>query len=57
MHLYNLDRPDLKDAPFVPAMPAALAQAGPRKMLFAVISHRTFCCIIRSNPSSPWSIS
>src|SRR5579862_9616132 len=40
MHLYNLDRPDLKDAPFVPAVPAALAQAGPEEDLFALINHQ-----------------
>jgi polyphosphate kinase len=40
MYLYNLDRPDLKDAPFVPAMPAALAQAGPEEDALAVISHQ-----------------
>ncbi len=40
MHLYNLDRPDLKDAPFVPTMPAALAQAGPEEDALAVISHQ-----------------
>jgi polyphosphate kinase len=40
MHLYNLDRPDLKDVPFVPALPAALAQAGPEDDLFALISHQ-----------------
>ncbi len=40
MFLYNLDRPDLKDAPFVPQMPAALAQAGPEEDALAVISHQ-----------------
>ena len=40
MHLYNLDRPDLKDAPFVPALPAALAQAGQEEDLFALIGHQ-----------------
>jgi len=40
MYLYNLDRPDLKDAPFVPAIPAALAQAGPEEDALAVISHQ-----------------
>jgi polyphosphate kinase len=39
MHLYNLDRPDLKDTPFVPAMPAALAQAADEDAL-ALISHQ-----------------
>jgi polyphosphate kinase len=37
MHLYNLDRPDLKNAPFVSAVPAALAQAGPEEDALAVI--------------------
>ncbi|HTC88420.1 MAG TPA: polyphosphate kinase 1 [Bryobacteraceae bacterium] len=40
MHLYNIDRPDLKDAPFVPALPAALAQGGPEEDLFALIAHQ-----------------
>jgi len=40
MHLYNLDRPDLKDAQFVPALPAVLAQAGPEEDLFASIGHQ-----------------
>ena len=40
MNLYNLDRPELKDAPFVPALPASLAQAGQDEDLFALISHQ-----------------
>jgi polyphosphate kinase len=40
MHLYNIDRPDLKDGPFVPALPAALAQGGPEEDLFALIAHQ-----------------
>ena len=40
MHLYNLDRPDLKDVPFVPALPAPLAQAGPDEDLFALIKQQ-----------------
>jgi len=40
MYLYNLDRPDLKDAPFVPAVPAALAQLGPEEDLFALVAHQ-----------------
>ncbi len=40
MHLYQLDRPDLKDIPFVPALPSALAQAGPEEDLFAVMAHQ-----------------
>ncbi len=39
MHLYQVDRPDLKDAPFVPALPAALAQ-GSEEDLFALIAHQ-----------------
>ena len=40
MHLYNLDRPDLKDAQFVPALPAVLALAGPEEDLFGLIGHQ-----------------
>jgi polyphosphate kinase len=40
MYLYNLDRPDLKDAPFVPALPATLAQLGPEDDLFTLIAHQ-----------------
>jgi polyphosphate kinase len=40
MHLYNLDRPDLKDVPFVPALPAALAQAGADEDLFFLIKQQ-----------------
>jgi polyphosphate kinase len=40
MHLYNLDRPDLKDVPFVPALPAALAQAGADDELFGLIKQQ-----------------
>jgi polyphosphate kinase len=40
MHLYGLDRPDLKDIPFVPALPAGLAPAGPDEDLFALIKHQ-----------------
>jgi polyphosphate kinase len=40
MHLYSLDRPDLKDAQFVPALPAVLAQAGADEDLFALIGHQ-----------------
>jgi polyphosphate kinase len=40
MHLYQVDRPDLKDAPFVPVLPAALAQGGPEEDLFALIAHQ-----------------
>jgi polyphosphate kinase len=40
MNLYSLDRPDLKDAQFVPALPAVLAQAGPEEDQFGLISHQ-----------------
>lgn len=40
MHLYSIDRPDLKDTPFVPALPAALAQAGDDDDLFSIIGHQ-----------------
>lgn len=35
--LYNLDRPDLKDAPFVPAMPAEFTETAEDDDMFAVI--------------------
>jgi polyphosphate kinase len=35
--LYQVDRPDLKDKPFTPAVPAAIAQAGEDEDIFAVI--------------------
>ncbi|HUA20056.1 MAG TPA: polyphosphate kinase 1 [Bryobacteraceae bacterium] len=40
MHLYSLERPDLKDAPFVPALPAALAPAAGEEDMFALISQQ-----------------
>jgi polyphosphate kinase len=40
MFLYGLDRPDLKDTPFVPALPAALSQVGPEDDLFGLIGHQ-----------------
>ncbi len=40
MYLYNLDRPDLKETPFVPAVPAALAQGGQDEDLFALINRQ-----------------
>ncbi len=40
MQLYNLDRPDLKDTPFVPAVPPALALAGAEEDMFALISQQ-----------------
>ncbi|MGA2185076.1 MAG: polyphosphate kinase 1 [Bryobacteraceae bacterium] len=40
MDLYNVDRPDLKDAPFVPAVPQALAPSGDEEDIFAVIRHQ-----------------
>jgi polyphosphate kinase len=40
MYLYNLDRPDLKDAPFVPVLPLPLAQLSPEEDLFGLIAHQ-----------------
>jgi polyphosphate kinase len=40
MFLYNLDRPDLKDTPFAPAIPAALSQLSPEEDLFALLSQQ-----------------
>ncbi len=40
MDLYNIDRPDLKDAPFAPAVPQALAPGGDEEDVFAVIRHQ-----------------
>jgi polyphosphate kinase len=40
MHLYSLDRPDLKDTPFVPAIPPVLTQAAPEEDMFALISQQ-----------------
>jgi polyphosphate kinase len=40
MFLYNLERPDLKDTPFVPAVPAALSQLGPEDDLLSLIAHQ-----------------
>ena len=37
MHLYNLDRPDLKDAPFMPAVPKPLVAASAEEDIFALI--------------------
>jgi polyphosphate kinase len=37
MDLCNIDRPDLKDAPFVPAVPQALSPSGDDEDVFAVI--------------------
>ena len=37
MHLNGLDRPDLKDAPFMPATPKALVAAGADEDIFALI--------------------
>ena len=37
MHLYALDRPDLKDAPFVPAVPKTLAATTAEEDIFALI--------------------
>ncbi len=40
MSLYNLDRPDLKDAAFVPAIPPLIAQASSEEDLFALIARQ-----------------
>ena len=40
MHLYGLDRPDLKDAPFVPTVPPALSQALAEDDIFALIAQQ-----------------
>jgi polyphosphate kinase len=40
MDLYNIDRPDLKDATFAPALPQALAPSGDEEDIFAVIRHQ-----------------
>ncbi len=37
MHLYSLDRPDLKDAPFLPATPKAVVPATADEDIFALI--------------------
>ena len=37
MHLYALDRPDLRDAPFMPAVPKTLAAATAEEDVFALI--------------------
>jgi polyphosphate kinase len=37
MDLYHIDRPELKDAPFVPSVPQALALGGDDEDVFAVI--------------------
>ncbi len=37
MNLYSLERPDLKDAPFVPAIPKALAELSDEEDMFAVL--------------------
>ena len=40
MSLYALDRPELKDAPFVPAIPTDISAASEEEDMFAVIRHR-----------------
>jgi polyphosphate kinase len=40
MDLYAIDRPDLKDASFVPAIPQVLAPSGDEEDIFAVIRHQ-----------------
>ena len=40
MTLYNLDRPDLKDVPFVPAIPSVLVQTTADEDIFAAIARQ-----------------
>jgi len=40
MTLYSLDRPDLKDAPFVPAIPKDLTETSDEEDMFAVMRRR-----------------
>ena len=40
MDVYQLDRPELKDPPFVPAVPQALIQTGPDDDIFAKIRNQ-----------------
>jgi polyphosphate kinase len=40
MTLHSLERPDLKYAPFVPAVPPVLAQVSPEEDIFAVIAQQ-----------------
>ena len=40
MDLYSLERPDLKDAPFVPAIPSALVQTSADEDIFALIARQ-----------------
>src|SRR5258708_1753043 len=40
MDLHNLDRPDLKDPPFVPAIPAALLQTSSEEDIFGLIARQ-----------------
>ncbi len=40
MSLYNLDRPDLKDTPFVPAIPSVLVQTAADEDIFALIARQ-----------------
>ena len=54
----QIDRPDLKYKPFLPASPPELqARHRRRGSLHASSAGATSCCIIRSNPFSRWSIS
>ena len=40
MALHELDRPDLKEAPFVPAIPAVLLQTSPENDIFTLIARQ-----------------
>ena len=53
-HLLALDRPDLKDKPFLPAHAAGFCRQG-RRYLRSDPPARPACCIIRTNRSSRWS--
>ena len=58
MQLHDLDRPDLKDIPFLPANPRGLAETRRRRTTCsAPYAGRTSCCIIPSTRSNRLSIS
>ena len=57
MHLYALDRPDLKDAPFAPAVPKPLVPATAEEDIYCADTRgRISCCTILSSRSSRWWI-
>ena len=55
-HLLAIDRPDLKDKPFVPSLAPGLQppDEGKGKTFFRPFAGRTFFCTTRSTPSSLW---